>query len=132
MKLKVHDTYKRYQKITTNFEAVNDEDVVNKPYLDEKTSKIAGHLAFSEKDYNEFKLQYNKQSVEEILAQRAVNTTIQILYDEGLFDFFCQHWWGFRRLFIYHKAKTWFRGSKWWHSMILFVIINKKIKQHQK
>ena len=39
-----------------------------------------------EKDFNEFKLQYNKQSVEEILIQRAVKTTIQILYDKGLFD----------------------------------------------
>ena len=41
-----------------------------------------------EKDYNEFKKQYNKQSVEEILIQRAVKTTIQILYDRGLFDSF--------------------------------------------
>ena len=38
------------------------------------------------KDYNEFKLQYTKQSVEEILIQRFVKTTIQILYDKGLFD----------------------------------------------
>ena len=38
------------------------------------------------KDYNEFKSQYNKQSVEDILIQRAVKTTIQILYDKGLFD----------------------------------------------
>ena len=39
-----------------------------------------------EKDFNEFKLKHNKQSVEEILVQRAVKTTIQILYDKGLFD----------------------------------------------
>ena len=39
-----------------------------------------------EKDYNEFKLQYNKQNVEDILIQRAVKKTIQILYDKGLFD----------------------------------------------
>ena len=38
-----------------------------------------------EKDFNEFKLQYNKQPIEEILIQRAVKTTIQILYDKGLF-----------------------------------------------
>ena len=50
--------------------------------------KINGHLSKSEKDFNEFKLQYNKQSVEEILIQRAVKTTIQILYDKGLFDNF--------------------------------------------
>ena len=48
--------------------------------------KINGHLSKLEKDYNEFKLQYNKQSVEEVLIQRAVKTTIQILYDKGLFD----------------------------------------------
>ena len=50
--------------------------------------KIDGHLSKLRKDYNEFILQYNKQSVEEILVQRAVKTTIQILYDRGLFDNF--------------------------------------------
>ena len=39
-----------------------------------------------EKDYNDFKLQNNKQSVEEISNQRAVKKTIQLLYDNGLFD----------------------------------------------
>ena len=48
--------------------------------------KIDGHLSLLEKDYNEFKLQYNKQSVEEVLVQRVVKMTIQILYDEDLFD----------------------------------------------
>ena len=33
-----------------------------------------------EKDYNDFKLQYNKQSVAEILIQLGVKTTIQISY----------------------------------------------------
>ena len=51
-------------------------------------SKINGHISYIEKDYNEFKSQYNKQSVEDILIQRAVKTTIQILYDKGLFDNF--------------------------------------------
>ena len=50
--------------------------------------KIDSHLSKLEKDYNEFILQYNKQNVEEILIQRAVKTTIQILYDKGLFDNF--------------------------------------------
>ena len=49
--------------------------------------KIVGHLSKLEKDYNEFKLQNNKQNVEDILIQRAVKTTIQILY-KGLFDKF--------------------------------------------
>ena len=88
LKLEVHDTYKKDEKITTNFEPVNNEDVINKSYLDEKLKKIDGHISYIEKDYNEFKLQYNKQSVEEILNQRAVKTTIQILYDKGLFDNF--------------------------------------------
>ena len=85
LKLEFYDTYKEDQKIT-NFEAVDDEDVINKGYLDEKLLKINGHLSKLEKDYNEFKLQYNKQSVEDILIQRAMKTTIQILYDKGLFD----------------------------------------------
>ena len=86
LKLEVHDTYKKDEKITTNFEPIDDSDVINKAYLDDKLKKIDGHIAYIEKDYNEFKKQYNKQSVEEILNQRAVKTTIQILYDKGLFD----------------------------------------------
>ena len=86
LKLEVHDTYKKDEKLTTSFEPVDDLDVINKAYLDEKLLKIDGHLSKLEKDFNEFKLQYNKQSVEEILVQRAVKTTIQILYDKGLFD----------------------------------------------
>ena len=50
--------------------------------------KIDGHVSKLEKDYNEFKLQYNKQNLEDILIQRAVKTTIQILHDKGLFDNF--------------------------------------------
>ena len=48
--------------------------------------KMDGHLSKLEKGYNEFKLQYNKQNVEDIIIQRAVKTTIHILYDKGLFD----------------------------------------------
>ena len=86
LKLEVHHTYKKDEKITTNFEPTDNSDVINKAYLDEKFKKIDGHIAYIEKDYNEFKKQYNKQSVEEILIQRAVKTTIQLLYDKGLFD----------------------------------------------
>ena len=88
LKLEVHDTYKKDEKIKTNFEPVDNEDVINKGYLDSKLFKIDGHLSKLEKDYNEFSLQYNKQNVEEILVQRAVKTTTQILYDKGLFDFY--------------------------------------------
>ena len=86
LKLEVHDTYKKDEKLTTNFEPVDDSDVINKGYLDSKLLKIDGHLSKLEKDFNEFKLQYNKQSVEDILIQRTVKTTIQILYDKGFFD----------------------------------------------
>ena len=74
--------------MTTNFEPVDDLDVINKGYLDSNLLKIDSHISKLEKDYNEFKLQDNKQSVEEILIQRAVKTTIQILCDKGLFDKF--------------------------------------------
>ena len=52
---------------------------MTKGYLDENILKITGHLSKLEKDYNEFILQYNKQNVEDILIQRVVKTTIQIL-----------------------------------------------------
>ena len=86
LKLEVHDTYKKDEKISTDFEPIDNSDVIKKGYLDEKLLKINAHLSKLEKDFNEFKKQYNKQSVEEILIQRAVKTTIQILYDKGLFD----------------------------------------------
>ena len=39
LKLEVNDTYKKDEKITTNFVAVKDEDIINKGYLDEKLKK---------------------------------------------------------------------------------------------
>ena len=86
LKLEVHDTYKKDEKLTTNFEPVDNKDVINKAYLDEKLIKINGHISKLEKDFNKFILEYNKQNIEDILIQRAVKTTIQILYDKGLFD----------------------------------------------
>ena len=88
LKLEVHDTFKKDERITTKFEPVDNDDVINKGYLDSNLLKIDGDLSKLEKDFNEFKLQYNKQNVEDILIQRAVKTTIQILYDKGLFDKF--------------------------------------------
>ena len=67
LKIEVHDTYKKDEKLTINFESVNNEDVINKSYVDEKTENIVGHISYIENDCNEFKLQYNKQSVEEVL-----------------------------------------------------------------
>ena len=77
LKLQVHDSYKKDEKITRTFEPFNYEDVINKAYLDDKLSNIYGHISLMETNYKEFILQYNKQSVEVILIQRAVKTLIQ-------------------------------------------------------
>ena len=42
LKFEVHDTYKKDEKLTTNFEAVDDEDDINKAYRDSKLLKIDG------------------------------------------------------------------------------------------
>ena len=86
LKIKVNGTFKKDEKVTTNFEPFDDSDVINKAYLDEKLSKLEGHLSLLGKDYNEFKLLCYNQSVEEVLIQRAVNMTIEIFYKKGLFD----------------------------------------------
>ena len=99
-------TYKKDEKIKTNFKPVDNEYVINKAYLDEKLLKIDGHLSKLEKDYNDFKLQYNKQNVEDILIQRAVKTTIQILYDKGLFDNFQNAEEVLKDFLFYHENKT--------------------------
>ena len=92
LKVELHDSYKKDEKIITNFEPINNEDVISKAYLDEKLLKINGHLSLLEKDFNNFKLQYNKQSVEEVLIQRAVKMTIQILLWQGFISKLCQGW----------------------------------------
>ena len=38
---------KRVKK-TTNFEPIDNEDVINKTYLDEKLKKIDGHISYFE------------------------------------------------------------------------------------
>ena len=49
LKLEVHSTYEKDEKTPTNFETTDDSDVINKAYLDQKLSKIYGHLSFLEK-----------------------------------------------------------------------------------
>ena len=39
LKLEVHDTFKKDEKLTTNFTPVDNEDVINKGYPDEKLIK---------------------------------------------------------------------------------------------
>ena len=79
LKLEVHDSYKKEERITTNFEPVDNDDVINKGYLDSKLLKIDGHLSKLERDYNEIKLQYNKQNVEDILIQSCKNDYTNII-----------------------------------------------------
>ena len=59
---------------------------MNKAYLDKKLSKKEGQISYFEKDYNEFNSLSDKESVEEVLVQRAVKTVLQILYAKCLFD----------------------------------------------
>ena len=47
--IEVLDNIKKGEKTTTISEAVNDEDVINKGYPDEKLSKVNGHISLSEK-----------------------------------------------------------------------------------
>ena len=54
--------------------------------MDEQILTTKSHISLLEKNFIEFKLNYSKQSIEEVLIQRAVKTTFQILYDKGLFD----------------------------------------------
>ena len=103
LKLEVYDTYKKDEKITTNFEPTDNSDVINKAYLDDKLLKINSHLSKLEKDYNEFRLQYNKKNVE-ILIQRAVKTTVQILYDKSLSDNFQKADKVLEDFFVYNKT----------------------------
>ena len=51
LKLEVLDSYKKDEKLTTNFEPVDNKDVINKAYLDEKLIKINGHISNLEKDF---------------------------------------------------------------------------------
>ena len=85
LKLEVHETYKKDEKITTKFEPTDESNVINEAYRDEKLRKIDGLISYIAKDHNELKKQYNKQSVEDISIQRDVKRTIQISYDRGSF-----------------------------------------------
>ena len=50
LKLEIHDACEKDEKITTNFDPDNKEDVINKAYLDKKLSKVEARLLFSKKD----------------------------------------------------------------------------------
>ena len=91
LKLEVHDSYKKDEKLKTNFEPTDESHLINKAYLDGKLLKIKsndGQIKLLEKHYNEFKLQYNKKHVQVVLVQRAVKTTLQKIFDKSLIDGF--------------------------------------------
>ena len=77
LKLKVNDSYENDEKITAKIEAVTDEDIINKAYLDTTLTKIEDQISFIEKSYNNFKLNNTKQYVEEILIESTFEKTIQ-------------------------------------------------------
>ena len=120
-KLKYVIVKKRWKKITTNFETVNDENVVNKTFLDEKLLEIDGDISYIEKDYKEFILQFNKYSVEEILIPRAVKTTIQILYEKRLADSLPNDDDVLKEFLFVTSCRGDLDESKWCCSMILFI-----------
>ena len=49
LKLEVHDTYKKDEKLSTDFELTDISDVINKFHLVDKLLKINGHLPNLEK-----------------------------------------------------------------------------------
>ena len=55
VKLKVNDTCKKNENLTTKFETSHHEDVLNKVFQDTKLSKLEDHLSMNEKNYNECK-----------------------------------------------------------------------------
>ena len=61
--------------MTTRIEPSNDEDVVNKVFLDTEISKVEGHTMYIKKDYKQHKLHEDK---DEVLYEKALKTTIQI------------------------------------------------------
>ena len=83
IKLKVNNTFKKTEKITTKFEAVNDEYVINKEFLDTKLAEVKGQIPYIEKHFNEFR--DHERHNEDVSIERGVKTTIQILYDKGFF-----------------------------------------------
>ena len=51
-KLEIHETYKKDEKITTHYDPINNEYVINKAYQDEKMLKISVQISLLEKEYN--------------------------------------------------------------------------------
>ena len=84
IKLRVNDTYKKDEKTTTKFEPNKPEGVITKGYLVTEISNVEGLISYIERYYK--KLKDLERFNEGVLIEKAVKTTIQILYDKGLFD----------------------------------------------
>ena len=54
LKLQINDSCEKDEKITTIFKAVDDSDVINEAYIDEKLIKRNGHLSLLEKRLQQF------------------------------------------------------------------------------
>ena len=70
LKLKVDDTHKKDEKITTNFETSKDKDDINKTFTDTTLSKTEGHISFKEKNYKEYKV-CNAQNSERFFDRKS-------------------------------------------------------------
>ena len=55
LKFQVQDTYEKDEKITTTFEPIDNEDIINKAYPDKKLNRLDGYISYIEKDCNDFK-----------------------------------------------------------------------------
>ena len=49
LNVEVYDSYKKVEKITADFEPSNNENVINKNYVDENLLKINGYLSLIKK-----------------------------------------------------------------------------------
>ena len=86
VKLKVNHTCIEDEKISTNFEISHDKDVINKAYFNKKISKKEGHKSFIEKDWSDIRMHSKKKQSKDVLTEKAVKSTTQILQDKVLVD----------------------------------------------
>ena len=70
--------------MTTKFEGANDDDVINKVYLDRKIAESKGKISYIGKNLK--KNRDHERYNEEVLIEKAVKRTFQKLSEESLFD----------------------------------------------
>ena len=85
-KLKNNKTYEKEEKIATNFERSNYEDVKNKAYLDKNLSKTEGHSSLSEKNYDEFRLHSNRKRPRRTQLKELLNQLNKYFIKRDFFD----------------------------------------------